>query len=401
VKTRTARTLATLALVAALGVTLAQGVTIGILSPLTGGSAGTGQAQRAGFELALAQINAAGGVLGQPLRIIIEDDQANPAVGLAAFEKLMTEDEVEFIAGGFSSGVTLALVESFRTFQPIVMWIGGAVSGIGIDGFNGIEELIGEEEWFFHVHPWDYHNVAAATAFVAQTGSRSVALLHEDSAFGGPGAVGAQNLLENAGLTVPLREAFKSTLLGGTGDFRATLSKAAAVNPYLLYWIGYDSDVVPLSSQIRELNFRPRYIFGAPPGWPSEFAAAPEAQCVTGLIGFMPNLTTPDAVAFTEAFRAMHGTDPDNYMAALAYANLWAYADAINAAGTTDQDAVIAELKTGTFRSPLGEWSFQPSVIAKHQGFTQDLWLVFQYQDGVREIVWPIEKATAPLIACR
>ena len=384
-----------------LGITVAQGVAIGVLTPLTGGAAGTGQAQRAGFELALDEINAAGGVLGAPLRIIIENTQANPAVGLAAFEKLMTEDGVEFIAGGFSSGVTLALIESFRTFQPIVMWIGGAVSGIGIDGFDGIEELIGTEPWFFHVHPWDYHNVAAATAFVASTGAGSVALLHEDSAFGGPGAAGAQALLEGAGLGVLLREAFTSTLLGGTGDFRAAITKAAATDADMLYWIGYDSDVVPLTSQIRELNFRPQQIFGAPPGWPTEFAAAPEAQCVTGLIGFLPNLPTPEARAFTDAYAAKFGTEPDNYFAALAYANLWAYADAINAAGTTDQAAVIAELERGTFRSPIGAWSFAPSEIALHQGFGTDLWLVFQYQNGVREIVWPIEKATAPLVSCR
>ena len=398
---RTARPLFTLLALLALGAAAAQGVTIGVLTPLTGGAAGTGQAQRAGFELALEEITDAGGVLGAPLRIVIEDTQANPAVGLAAFEKLMTEDGVEFIAGGFSSGVTLALVESFRTFQPIVMWIGGAVSGIGIDGFDGIEELIGEEDWFFHVHPWDYHNVEAATAFVAQTGSRSVALLHEDSAFGGPGSAGAQALLEGAGLSVPLREAFTSTLLGGTGDFRAAIAKAAATNADLLYWIGYDSDVVPLTSQVRELNYNPQYIFGAPPGWPAEFAAAPEAQCVTGLIGFLPNLPTPEAQAFTAAYTAKFGTQPDNYFSALAYANLWAYADAINAAGTTDQDAVIAALEAGTFRSPIGDWSFQPSVVGKHQGFTTDLWLVFQYQDGVREIVWPLEKATAPLVSCR
>jgi len=399
--TQIPRTLLALAAALALGAAAAQGVTIGVLTPLTGGAAGTGQAQRAGFELALEHINAAGGVLGQPLRIIIEDDQANPAVGLAAFEKLMTEDGVEFIAGGFSSGVTLALVESFRTFQPIVMWIGGAVSGIGIDGFDGIEELIGEEEWFFHVHPWDYHNVEAATAFVKDTGSQSVALLHEDGAFGGPGSAGAQALLEAAGLSVPLREAFTSTLTGGTGDFRAAITKAAASNADLFYWIGYDSDVLPLSSQIRELGAVPQYIFGAPPGWPTGFAAAPEAQCVTGLIGFMPNLPLPEAQAFTSAYRAKFGSDPDNYFSALAYANLWAYADAINAAGTTEQAAVIAELKTGTFRSPLGDWSFKPSIIAKHQGFTTDMWLVFQYQAGVREIVWPIEKATAPLQSCR
>ena len=390
-------------LLAALALTLgyAQPVEIGILSPLTGPAAGTGQAQQRGFELALEEINAAGGVLGEPLEIIIEDTQADAATALAAFEKLMTEDEVGFIGGGYSSGVTLGLVESFRTFQPVVTWIGGAVSGIGIEGFDGIEELLGEEPWFFHIHPWDYHNVEAATGFITQAGIDSVALLHEDSAFGGPGAAGAQALIEAEGLSVPLNEAFTSTLFGGTGDFRAAISKALATDPGMIYWIGYDSDVVPMIAQMRELNANPEYIFGAPPGWPADFGGAPEAECVAGLIGFLPNLPTPEAQAFTEAYREMHGEDPDNYMAALAYAQLWAYADAINTAGTTEQAAVIEALETGAFRSPMGEWSFGPSEITQHQGFDESIWLVFQYQDGEREIVWPTERATAPLESCR
>jgi branched-chain amino acid transport system substrate-binding protein len=383
-----------------LALAFAQPVTIGLLSPLTGGAAGTGQAQQAGFELALQEINAAGGVLGEPLEIVLEDTQANGEVALAAFEKLMTEDGVAFVGGGYSSGATLALVESFKTFQPVVSWIGGAVSGVGIEGFDGIEELLADEPWFFHVHPWDYHNVDAATSFVASTGVETVALLHEDSAFGGPGAEGAQNLLEEAGLDVPLREAFTSTLFGGSGDYRAAIAKAQATDAEMLYWIGYDSDVVPLISQVRELGFEPRQIFGAPPGWPSEFAAAPEAQCVTGLIGFLPTLPTEEAQAFTRAYEELHGSEPDNYMAALAYAQLWSFADAINAAGTTDEQAVMEQMEQMTFRSPMGDWSFGPSELTERQGFSEDMWLVFQYQDGQREIVWPLEKATAPLINC-
>ncbi|MDZ7800997.1 MAG: ABC transporter substrate-binding protein [Trueperaceae bacterium] len=380
---------------------LAQPVTIGLLSPLTGGAAGTGQAQRAGFELALEEINAAGGVLGEPLEVVLEDTQADAEVALAAFEKLMTEDGVSFIAGGYSSGATLALVESLRTFQPIVSWIGGAVSGVGIEDFDGIEELLGEEPWFFHVHPWDYHNVEAATDFVVDSGVSSVALLYEDSAFGGPGSENAQGLLDEAGLEVPLREAFTSTLFGGSGDYRAAINKAAATDAEMLYWIGYDSDVVPLISQVRELGYTPEQIFGAPPGWPAEFAGASEAECVTGLIGFLPNLPTPEATAFTEAYRDLHGSDPDNYMSALAYASLWSFADAINAAGTTEYQAVIDQMASMTFDSPMGEWSFGPSAITDRQGFDADMWLVFQYQDGVRELVWPLDQATAPLQSCR
>src|SRR5690606_36267836 len=148
------------------------------------------------------------------------------------------------------------------------------------------------------------------------------------------------------------------------------------------------------------LNVTPQYIFGAPPGWPSDFGGAPEAQCVTGLIGFLPNLPNPEAQAFANAYQAMHGSAPDNYMAALAYAQLWSYADAINAAGTTDQAAVIEQFETGTFSSPMGDWSFGSSLESQHQGFGTDMWLVFQYQDGVREIVWPTDRATAPLISC-
>ncbi len=389
------------AAVAVLGIAQAQPVTIGILAPLTGGAAGTGLAQKAGFEVALAEINAAGGVLGQPLRIIIEDDRADAATSVAAFEKLMTEDGVEFIGGGFSSGATLALVESFRTFQPIVSWIGGAASGIGNDDFDGIEELLGQEDWFFHIHPWDYQNVEATFGFLTDLGARTVALLHEDGAFGTPGAAVLEANVEALGIDVVLREAFQSTLTGGTGDFRAMLSKVGAARPDMVYWIGYDPDAQPLSSQIKELGVTPTYVFGAPPGWPTGIEAAPEMECVMGLIGYLPNLPFAESAAFANAYTQMHGAAPDHYMAALAYAQLWSYADAINAAGTTDQTAVIEQLRTMSFRSPMGDWNFKPSLLAKHQGFGSDLWLVFQFQDGVREIIWPTEVATAPIASCR
>ena len=49
----------------------------------------------------------------------------------------------------------------------------------------------------------------------------------------------------------------------------------------------------------------------------------------------------------------------------------------------------------------MGAWSFGPSEITQHQGFGTDMWLVFQYQDGAREIVYPESKATAELRSCR
>src|SRR5690606_34482811 len=79
-KENTMKKFASILALAALGLGAAfaqEPVTIGVLAPLSGAAAGTGQAQQAGFEVALKEINDAGGVLGQPLEIIVEDTQAN------------------------------------------------------------------------------------------------------------------------------------------------------------------------------------------------------------------------------------------------------------------------------------------------------------------------------------
>src|SRR5690606_40826922 len=106
-----------------------------------------------------------------------------------------------------------------------------------------------------------------------------------------------------------------------------------------------------------------RYGVVRPLGRHRELDPAPESHCVAGLSGDLPNLPNPEAVTFRDSYVAMHGSNPTNYMSALAYAQLWSYADAINQAGTTDQAAVIEAMESMTFDSPMGQWSFGPSEI--------------------------------------
>jgi branched-chain amino acid transport system substrate-binding protein len=80
-------------------------VSIGILLPITGTQAVMSEDLLAGFEIAQEQINAAGGVLGRPLELIIEDTETRPAPGMDAARKLVEIDNVPVISGGFSSGV--------------------------------------------------------------------------------------------------------------------------------------------------------------------------------------------------------------------------------------------------------------------------------------------------------
>ena len=96
-----------LALIA--GAASAQNIRIGVVTPLSGTYAGIGQQVKWGLDLAAAQINAAGGVMGRKIELIYEDEEANPAVAVQKAEKLFQVNKVDFLTGTVNSGSTLAV----------------------------------------------------------------------------------------------------------------------------------------------------------------------------------------------------------------------------------------------------------------------------------------------------
>jgi branched-chain amino acid transport system substrate-binding protein len=104
-------TLSTLAGMTLLGLahTAQADVNIGAILPLTGTSASIGEDQRRGMELAVEQVNAQGGVNGQPLHVIVEDSAESPVTGLNAVRKLTQVNHVPLVMGSFSSSVTIRL----------------------------------------------------------------------------------------------------------------------------------------------------------------------------------------------------------------------------------------------------------------------------------------------------
>ena len=84
---------------------------VGALVPITGTQAVMAEDLATGFKLAVEEINAAGGVLGKPIEVIIEDTETRPAPGMDAARKLIDVDQVKVIAGGFSSGVSLPIAK--------------------------------------------------------------------------------------------------------------------------------------------------------------------------------------------------------------------------------------------------------------------------------------------------
>ncbi|MFQ6077271.1 MAG: ABC transporter substrate-binding protein, partial [Candidatus Bathyarchaeia archaeon] len=125
-----------------------QQVTIGAINPLTGANSSPGTDMQRGEQLALEEINAAGGVLGAPLKIIFEDTESRPEAGIEAVHKLVEVNKVPLILGAYASGTTLPTGEytnAQHVIQISVASTSPSLRDIGPYFFNviGLDDVLG------------------------------------------------------------------------------------------------------------------------------------------------------------------------------------------------------------------------------------------------------------------
>ena len=96
-------------------------IRIGLVAPLTGASADFGTSVQQGAQLAVDEINAAGGVLGRPLALVVKDDRGDPATGLAAATALVTDDRVDATIGFCNTGVAMKALDVFESHHQLLI----------------------------------------------------------------------------------------------------------------------------------------------------------------------------------------------------------------------------------------------------------------------------------------
>lgn len=360
---------------------------VGVILPLSGASAVSGKAALNGIQLAADEVNTAGKVR---LELVVVDDGTDAAKAVPAFTKLMTVDKVDIVIGGLASGVTFALSGPVKQYGPLFLVI-GAASSVVEQAFEGYP-------LFFHYHPWDYHNVAAALQFFQylnrEHGARKVAILYEDGPFGSAGIGVYKQQLEKLGYQVQA-EPFKA----GSGQFTAILTRFRAFAPDILYWIGYDVDALPIATQARQVGLRPKLIYGAPPSWPIGFEKNPLSNDIAGMTAWLPTVANPESRRFVDAYRKKYGEVTEEYMAPMGYTIVKSLALAAEKAGSADKNRIAEALASLKMNTPFGPLSFKPSDTGrtKYQGFGPEIWFQFQYLQGSRRPVFPKEVATRPL----
>ncbi|VBB44255.1 Extracellular ligand-binding receptor [uncultured Desulfatiglans sp.] len=355
---------------------------VGVVLPLTGKLAKFGEIEQKSFLIAAEEINAAGGINGRPVQLIIEDTTGKPDVGRSAIEKLISKDQVLVVGGGYSSSVTWASVAVAQQRKVPFLVNTGSADNITEQGW----------EYIFRLNPPVSEYPQALHSFLKEKAQvKTVAILHENTLFGQSGSKEFMEQCKDFGLEVLMKEGYEA----GAVDFKPLLVKVKAQDPDLVYMISYVMDAALLMRQAKELNLNPRLFVGGGAGFtlPEFQANAGEAsEFVFSATLWTPSVPYPGARQYYEKFLDKYGT-PTEYHGAEAYAAMYVIADALKRAATFTPEGVRAALAETDMMTVFG-----PVKFISYGKMTQQNKLptfLVQWSQGKLETVWPKEVATA------
>jgi len=359
--------------------TAAGPIRIGIVTSISGSLARFGQAHLQGYDLALQEINAAGGVLGRPLKLVFEDDESDPAAAAAAVEKLATHDKVPLIIGAYSSSATLLAAGMAERYQVPLIIPTAAADEITRQGYR----------WIFRINaPSSVYTQTLLDFMDRLDRPERLAIVFENTAFGTSVAEAAERQARARGIAVVAYHAYQA----GTGDFKPLLKAVKAARPDAVLFVSYLEDAVRLMQQSRAVNFNPRMFTAAGAGFSlPDFPqlAGPVSEYTISVTQWTPDAHWPGVAEFARRFEEKYGYLPQ-YHSAEAYTALQVAADALRRAGSLERETLRDALRTTDLTTIFGRIRFDADGQNRHP------MLVTQIIDGRFVTIYPPEIAAHP-----
>src|SRR5438445_1915782 len=242
--------LAALALGAGLALTGAawgQEITVGVAGPMTGGEATFGRQMNNGAELAVADINATGGVLGKKLRLEVGDDACDPKQARSVGEKFA--GRVPFVAGHYCSSSSIPASEAYAEGNVLQITPASTNPTFTERGLWNTFRVCGRDD----------QQGAVAGNFIARNyKGKNIAILQDKSTYGKGLADETKKALNRAGVKEKLYEAYTQ----GDKDFNALVSKLKAASIDVVYVGGYHTEAGLILRQMRDQGLKAQMISG-------------------------------------------------------------------------------------------------------------------------------------------
>ncbi len=318
-------------------------IKIGVAGPLTGSNAAFGQQLQTGADLAIADINAHGGVLGQKLQEVTADDACDPKQAVSAANTLVT-DGVVMVDGHFCSSSSIPAAAVYTDAGIIEISPASTNPTYTDNGTPFTFRVCGRD---------DQQGKVGAEYIAKHFKGLKVAVLDDNSTYGK--GIADQVRANLAKLGVPV--AYNASYTAGDKDYSALISRMKQAGIGVVYLGGYYADTGLIVRQGAQQGFTPKYMS-------EDAAATPQFYQTSGpagdgvLLTFPPPAEKDPAAAKAVAELKAKGEDPTGYVL-YSYATIQVWAEAAKKAGTTNGTKVAAELKSGgPWKSVLGPIKF-------------------------------------------
>jgi len=333
-------------------------VLIAAAAPMTGPRAWSGEQARRGAELAVADLNAGGGLLGQKIKLILGDDAADAKQAVALAHKLVA-DGVKLVAGHRSSDASLATLPIYADAGVIQISPSSTNPQLTEQGIASVFRVCGRD---------DQQGAIAAEYLAQYWPDATVGIVHDESAYGTGLAQQTKQRLNQLGKQESVFFRYSS----GTRDFTPLLKQLRAHDIQVLYIGGYTTEAGLITRQARDAGDSLQIISG-------DALHNSDFWMITGEAGRGAMFTfdldpRQRAVANTivARFRA-DGYEPEGYTLHT-YAAIQVWAQAVEKAGTFATAAVAKALHEGQFQSVLGPLAFDAKGDLTRHSFVWYRW---------------------------
>ncbi|RPF49100.1 amino acid/amide ABC transporter substrate-binding protein (HAAT family) [Hydrogenoanaerobacterium saccharovorans] len=319
---------------------------LGVLAPLTGEVSVYGVAAKNGIELAIEEINKAGGILGSQIELMIEDEKGDVSEAVNGYNKLMSKGMVALL-GDVTSKPTMAVAELAAADGLPMITATGTALPITTYGPN-----------VFRTCFTDPFQGRIMAKFAAENlKAKNIAIIYNTSDDYSTGLVAAfEEMAASKGVNIAIKEAYGAD----DKDFKSQLTKIASTKPDALFVPDYYTKVALIASQAREVGFTGPML-GAD-GWDGVLGTLDDANKSVVNGSYISNhysaQDTDEKVAgFVKAYTEKYGETP-NAFAALGYDAAYMMTQAITTAGSTDAQAIVDAMKAIQFKGVTGNITF-------------------------------------------
>lgn len=380
-------------------------IKIGFSQSLTGGLAVNGKAALLAQQIWEADVNAKGGLLGRPVKLIYYDDQSNPSTVPGIYQKLISVDKADLLVSGYATvQIAPAMPIVIQANKTFVSLFGLAVnSEFHYDRYfsmipSGPDPKPAFTQGFFEA------------AMQQNPKPQTIAFASADMEFAHNCIDGARENAKKAGLKVVYDQSYPPA----TADFTPIVRAVQATNPDIFLICSYVTDSTGMVRALNEVGFKPKMVGGGMVGLQSPAIKTQLGPELNGITNYdmwepAPKLENPEIDAFLKKYQAKAasaGVDPlGYYLPPFAYAQMQVVAEAVEGTKSLDDGKLADYMRTHTFHTVVGdvkfgkdgEWAQSKMLQVQFHGITNNSLDQFKTADH-QTIVAPAEDASGKLI---